>query len=103
MPGGAVRARAFSLISRWGVQVDRGGVDAFVSEPERDDGGVYSGFEQAHGGGVPQDVGGDVFGVQRWAGGCGGALVAGESALDGVAAQWLPGSCREDRIRWFGW
>ncbi len=37
-----------------GVQVDHRGVDLFVSEPERDDGGVDAGVQQCHRRGVPQ-------------------------------------------------
>ena len=38
------------------VQVDLGGLDAFVAEPERDDGDVDADGEQAHRAGVTQDV-----------------------------------------------
>ena len=78
------------------MEVDRGGVDAFMSEPQRDDRGVDSRFEQSHRGGVAQHVGGDVLGRQRRAFRCRGAVVACESVLDGVAAEVSAGAGRED-------
>ena len=45
------------------MDVDVGRVDVFVSEPQRDDGGVDPGVQQSHGGGVAQRVRGDVHRV----------------------------------------
>lgn len=36
-----------------GVQVDLGGIDADVSEPERDHGGIDPSVQESHGAGVP--------------------------------------------------
>ncbi len=55
-----MRARARSLRVEVGVEVDLGGVDLLVAEPERDDGGVDAGVQQPHGGGVAQRVRRDV-------------------------------------------
>jgi len=46
------------------VDVDLGGFDGFVTEPERDDGGVDSGLEESHGAGVAEHVGSDGLSVQ---------------------------------------
>jgi len=80
------------------VQVDVGGGELLVSEPERDDGDVGAGVEEAHGGGVPEGVHGDVFAVQRSAADAGGVEVAGEAVFDGVVAELCPGAGREQRM-----
>ena len=43
------------------MDVDLVGGNAFVAEPEGDDGGVNSGVQQPHGCGVAQDVRGDLL------------------------------------------
>ena len=48
-----------------GVEVDLGGLDLLVAEPERDDGGVDAGVQERHRGGVPQHVRRDRLVVQR--------------------------------------
>ena len=60
------------------MQVDLGGLDAFVAEPERDHGDVGTAVEQLHGRGVPQDMRGEVLVVQRRAAPGGGGGVFGE-------------------------
>ena len=65
MPGGVTRAMARLLLVHVGVQVDVGGGELLVPEPERDDGDVGAGVEEAHGGGVPEGVHGDVLAAQR--------------------------------------
>ena len=47
-----------------GVEVDLGGLDALVAEPEGDDAGVDAGVEESHRGGVAQHVCGDRLAVQ---------------------------------------
>ena len=47
------------------MDVDLGGLDGFMSEPESDHGGVDAGVEEAHGAGVSQGVRGNGFGGQR--------------------------------------
>ena len=39
-----------------GLQVDLGRIDAFMTEPERDDGGIDASVQQLHGRGVAQQV-----------------------------------------------
>jgi hypothetical protein len=72
-----------------GVEVDLGGVDADVSEPEGDHAAVDAGVEESHGGGVPQDVRGDRFVVQGAATVGGLSCVVVESVFDGVAAEFV--------------
>jgi hypothetical protein len=69
-----------------------------VPEPERDDGSVDTGVEEAHRGGVPQDVWGDGLVLERWA--LPGRVrgVVGKSASDRVAGERLSGAGRERRI-----
>jgi hypothetical protein len=81
-----------------GVQVDLGGLDADVSEPERDDAGVDAGVQQPHRGGVSQHVRGDRLAAQGWAGCCGVVGVVRDAVLDGVAAQWSTATGGEQRI-----
>ena len=70
-----------------GVEVDLGGLDLFVAEPESDHGGVDAGVEEAHRGGVAQDVWGDVLVVQGRAGVAAAVACGGESARDRVAGE----------------
>ena len=63
--GGRGSGECLFLEFEVGVQVDLGGVDADVAEPERDDAGVDAGVQEPHRGGVPQDVRGDRLAVQR--------------------------------------
>jgi hypothetical protein len=60
---GWVFASAFSF-SSVSVEVDVGGLDADVSEPESDHAGVDAGMQEPHRGGVPQDVRGDRLAAQ---------------------------------------
>jgi len=85
--GGVVLASARSLEVEVGVEVDLGCLDALVAEPERDDGGVDAGVQEAHRGGVAQHVRGELFLVQGRAGADRGCVVFGQSAFDGVAAE----------------
>src|SRR5690348_2918810 len=48
-----------------GVQVDLGGLGVFVAEPQGDNRSVDAGFQQCHGGGVPERVRGDVLVLDR--------------------------------------
>ena len=61
--------------------------DVFVTEPQRDDGGVDPGVQQPHGGGVPQDVGCDVLVHEGRAGRCRSGSVNGHALSDGVEAE----------------
>jgi hypothetical protein len=81
-----------------GVQVDVCGRELLVPEPERDDGDVGAGVEEAHGGGVPEGVHGDVLAAQRSTADARGVEVAGQAELDGVVAEACPGAGREQRI-----
>jgi len=82
------------------VQVDLGGLDAFVAEPECDHGDVDTAVEQLHGRGVPQDMWGEVLVVQRRAVPGRGGGVFGEQPGDRVGAQWSASTSREHRIGW---
>ena len=82
------------------MQVDLGGLDAFVAEPERDHGDVDTAVEQLHGRGVPQDMWGEVLVVQRRAAPGRGGGVFGEQPGDRVGAQWSASTGREHRIGW---
>jgi hypothetical protein len=70
-----------------GVQVDAGGGDGFVAEPERDHGGVDASFEEAHRGGVTQGVDGDVLAGESRAVRRSPGHVQGQALLDGVGRQ----------------
>jgi len=72
---------------RSALQVDRGGLNLFVAEPEGDDGGVDAGVEELHRGGVSQGVRGDPFVAKGGAVGCRGGHVFGDEFLDGVAGE----------------
>ena len=69
------------------MQVDVGCLDRFVAEPQGDDRGVNTGVQQAHRGGVPEHVWGDVLAVQGRADACGGDRVFSESACHGISGQ----------------
>ena len=88
----------FLLQVQVGVQVDLGGVDAFVAEPKRDNAGVDTGVQEPHGGGVSQHVDGDGLALQRRA--FGGRLggVVGEAVFDRVAAEQRAAAGRKQRI-----
>ncbi len=75
-------------------------ITRIMAEPERDDGGVDSGLEQAHRGGVAQHVSGDSLGVQLRAMLCSGGGVLGESVFERVAAEDRAGAGREQGIVW---
>ena len=67
------------------MDINLGCGNAFVAEPERDDGGVDSGVQQPHGCGVAQDLRGDPFLGEGRAGQCGGRSVLGYSPFEGVS------------------
>ena len=108
--GGAVAARSGAgrcgavqralLESEVAVEVAAGGVFLFVSEPQRDHAGADVGLQERHRVGVPEDMGGDSLGVQRWAVGGGGRGVFGDQPLDGVTAERPAAVGREQRILW---
>jgi hypothetical protein len=76
------------------VEVHLRGVDLFVCEPQRDHGGVDVGVQQAHRGGVAQDVRRDRLGCQGRAalGGVGG--VFGDAARQRFAGHGAGASVR---------
>jgi len=88
----------FLLDREVGVQVDLGGADLLVPEPERDHGRVDAGVEESHRGGVSQDVWCDRLGPERRA--CRGGVrrVFREPVLDGVCAERPAGGGGEQRI-----
>ena len=94
--GGAVERSLFE--SEVAVEVAAGGVFLFVSEPQRDHAGADVGLQERHRVRVPQDVGGDSLGVQRWAVGGGGRGVFVDQPFDGVAAERPAAVGREQRI-----
>ncbi len=69
------------------MEVDLGGFDLLMPEPEGDHGAVDVGLQETHRGGVAQHVGCDVLGNDRWASLGGGRGVLGESLLERVAAE----------------
>ena len=81
-----------------GVEVHLRGFDLFMSEPQRDHGGVDAGVKQPHRGGVAQDVRRDRLGGQRRAalGGVGGVL--GDPAGERFAGERRAGAGREQGI-----
>ena len=74
-----------------GVQVDLGGLGVFVAEPEGDNRSVDAGFQECHGGGVPERVRGDVLVLDRRAVRFGGGCLLADEPFDGVAGE--PASC----------
>jgi hypothetical protein len=80
------------------VEVHLRGFDLFVSEPERDHGGVDVGVQEAHRRGVTQDVWRDRLGGQGRAalGGVGGVL--GDPPGQRFATQRLAGAGRKQRL-----
>jgi len=69
------------------VQVDLGGLDRLVSEPERDHRAVDAGLEELHRSGVPKDVRRDPLTVERGASLRRGRHMASQQALYGVWAE----------------
>jgi len=69
-----------------------------MAEPERDDRGVDAGVQQAHRGGVAQDVRGDPFGSKRWACLCRSGGMLGQAVLERVAAERRAGAGRKQRV-----
>jgi len=79
------------------VEVDLGGVDPFVSEPEGDHGGVDAGVEELHRGGVAECVERDLLGDEARASLRCGAGVFGEAVFDeSVAAELFAAGGREE-------
>ena len=81
-----------------GVQVDVGGADVGVAEPERDDRGVDTGLQQRHGAAVAKHVWMQRFGADGRASSGGGGGVCANEALHGVAAEASTGAGREQRL-----
>lgn len=79
-----------------GMDIDVGRVDAFVSEPQRDDGGVDPGVQQSHGGGMAQRVRGDVLLLKRGTGGRGGGYVCREPLGERVSTERTAGPRGKD-------
>ena len=69
------------------MQVDLGGLDRLVAEPERDDAAVDAALEQLHGGRVPQGVRRDPFGAEGRTAWLRGSDVLGHEPLDGIVTQ----------------
>ena len=57
------RVRSFRVET--GMQVHLGGLDLFVTQPERDHGAIYPVVKQVHGGGMAKRVRGDSLAMQR--------------------------------------
>jgi hypothetical protein len=81
-----------------GVDVDLGGGDLLVAEPQGDDGGVDAGVQQPHGGGMAQHVRGELLAGEGRAGRRGGGGVDGQALLDGVGAEWGAAAGRKQRV-----
>ena len=58
-----------------------------MTEPERNDGGIYASLEQLHGAGVAQDVRRESLAMQGRAGVLSHSSVLGQEPLDGVSAE----------------
>ena len=80
------------------VEVDLGGVDGLVPQPERDHGLLHAGVQQVHRRGVPQAVERDVFLLE------GGAALAGDrdvlfqKTINTVGAQSSAADAREHEL-----
>ena len=83
------------------MNVDVGRVDVFVSEPQGDDGGVDSGVQQPHGGGVAKRVRGDGLFAEGWTGVRGRGHMCREALRYGVAAERLARPRGKDRRVWY--
>ena len=82
-----------------GMQVDLGGLDVFVSKPERDHRGVDAGVQQSHCRGMPQDMHGHRFLHQRSDSAAGHLHVFGEPMFESVATERFTGARHEERSR----
>lgn len=79
------------------MEVDLGGLEVRVTEPERDARGVDPGVQKRHRAGVPQGVRSDVLpGQARAVLGC-GAGVSGDELAGGGSRELLSGAGREQR------
>ena len=70
-----------------GVEVDLGGLDRLVTQPERYHGAIVAGLEQRHSGGVAQDVRRDGLAADRRAAAARVVRILGDEALDGITAE----------------
>ena len=83
------------------MQVDVRGLDAFVSEPKRDGGGVHASLEQLHRVGVAEDMWRDLLAVERRAaGGCVPGVLRDEP-LDGIRAETGSAASRKEGVAGF--
>lgn len=78
------------------IEIDLRGLDGFMPEPERDDGGIHPGMQQVHGRCVPQAVECDVFLLERGADFAGRGQVLFQKASDGIGAQLPAAHAGED-------
>ncbi len=86
-----------------GVQVDLGGLDGLMSEPEGDDAPIDAALQQLHCGRVPQGVRRDPLVHEgRAAPSCGGDVLRYQT-LDGIRAQASAPATGEDRLIGLQW
>ena len=82
-----------------GVEIDLGGLDGLVAQPNGDHGSVDAGLQQLHGGAVAENMGSHVFPRDRGAGLCCRGSIFPDEVLDGIGAETSAADAGEQELR----
>jgi len=77
------------------MHVGVGGLDAFVTKPERNHGDIHAALKQSHRGAVANHMGRDPFSLEAWTAASCSLYCFAKQEVDGKPRKWVAPDVRE--------